>query len=195
VSLLATIEDFEQGGLYGHPDGRDTYGRYVMFGMRVTELSHRFAPNGQKLAIWGCGWGYLVDEAVTLGYDAYGFDAAAYAINKGKAELPQIASRLFVRDALVASDVDAARGDAGIHGNRSFALLVTEELLTSMSDAEIAVTLPLLRGISQANLLHIVSISAGNPTEDSRCNWKTAAEWVALLEPPDVAVDPQGAQL
>lgn len=192
MSLLATQADFEQGGLYGYSDGRGTYQRYPFFQERVSTLKGRFAPSGQTLAVWGCGWGYLVDMLVTAGYDAYGFDASQYAINRGQAFLPGIASRLFLRDALNAADADAARGDAGIHGNRSFALLVTEDLLTCMSDAEIQTCLTNLRGISQANLLHIVSLDAGNPNQDSRCTWKTGAQWTALLSPPDVVADVNG---
>lgn len=161
-------------------------------------LNQRFAPNGQKLAVWGCGLGYFVDDLVTLGYDAFGFDLEATAIADGQVEMPQIAARLFVRDCTVAADVDAARGDAGIHGNKSFDLMVTEDLLTCLTDEEIAVALPLLRGTSQANLLHIITpaqdVAANQAKADPRLNWKTRAEWLALLSPPDVCVDPNGNQ-
>lgn len=194
MSLLATQADFEGGGagaLYNNP----IYYEYPFFQERIDALKGRAAPNNQRLAIWGCGWGYLVQLAVTAGYDAYGFDASSYAITKGQAVLPSIANRLFVRDALVSADVTAAKSDAGIKGHNNFALLVTEDMLTCMSDTEISTTLPLLRGICASNLLHILSVADGggiNP--DPRINWKTKAQWAALLEPPDVCVDPNGVQ-
>lgn len=188
-----------RGGLYGYLDDPSSwYQHWAIFAERVTQLSHRFAPNGQKLAIWGCGLGYLVDEAVTLGYDAYGFDVEPTAISDGQAEMQGIAARLFVRDCTVAADVTAAKSDAGIHGNKSFDLLMTEDLLTCITDAEISVALPLLRGISQANLLHLLTptnpIAANQAKADSRLTWKTKAQWAALLEPPDVCVDANGVQ-
>jgi hypothetical protein len=203
VSLLAARQDFEPANptegasaLYYVP-GMDTAYHYgsmaATFQARIDALKGRFAPNNQKLAIWGCGWAWLVSFAVTAGYDAYGFDASSYAVTKAKAMFPAISSRIFQRDALIATDVTAAKNDAGIHGNTRFALLVTEELLDVMSDAEIAVTLPLLRGICSSNLAHIVtSTSDVDPPRDPRVNWKDYAAWKALLSPPDVVVGTAG---
>ena len=200
MSLLATAADVEptptQGptALYYQPaDGSGYRIDYPFFQARVNALKQRLAPSGQKVAVWGCGWGSLVNLAVSAGYDAYGFDASAYAITRGKALLPSIAARLFQRDALVASDVTAAKTDAGISGNRQFALLVTEDVLACMSDAEISSTLPLLRGISSTNLLHMVTPldpwAQAHGLSDSRINWKTDAQWKALLAPPDQVYD------
>lgn len=201
MSLLATREDFEPANptegaaaLYYDKQTLGGYGETMgeCIQMRIDALKGRFAPNNQKTAIWGCGWGWLVNLAVTAGYDAYGFDASSYAINKGKSLYPSIANRLFLRNALTAADVTASKSDAGIHGQTRFTLLVTEDLLDVMSDAEINTTLPLLRGISQANLLHIVTPSGVGTNPDPRINWKTAAQWHALLSPPDVVTDPLG---
>lgn len=194
MSLRLTQAE-RQGGLYGYPaDSSTWYQRYAIFQTRVDELIGRFAPNNQKLAIWGCP-GYLVDFAVTAGYDAYGFDIEPDAIAFGQSECPNVANRLFVRDATSSADTDASRGDAGLHGNQRFALLVTEDLLTCLTDAEIGIALPLLRGICTSNLLHILSITDdGGMNLDPRINWKSKAEWLALLTPPDVCVDPRGVQ-
>lgn len=188
MSLLATQADFEGGGagaLYTNP----TYEQYPFFQQRINALIGRFAPNNQKLAIWGCGWGYLVQLAVNAGYDAYGFDASSYAINKGKTVNPGIAARLFIRDALVSTDVTAAKSDAGIHGKSNFALLVTEDMYPCFSDTEIQTSLPLLRGICSSNLLHLVTCGDGLADCDPRCNWKTIDAWRAIFCPPDVVGD------
>jgi hypothetical protein len=89
MSLLATQQDFEPANatesasaLYYQPaDGSGCVIDFPYFQARIDSLKGRFAPNNQKLAIWGCGWGSLVNLCVTAGYDAYGFDASAYAIS------------------------------------------------------------------------------------------------------------------
>jgi len=184
------------------------YADSPLFQGRVNELSRRFAPSGQKLLIVGCGFGYLVDKAVTLGYDAWGIDASAYAINRGKEVLPAIASRLIVADALVDAQVKAAATAAGIPGaNPRFELLVTEDLLTCLTDTEVTTALTVLRGRSRTNLLHIVTCIRPDwwpetteaerrardlATRDPSMNWKTLTEWRAILTPPDVVMDSQG---
>lgn len=205
MSLLAAQPDFEpanaaQGAtaLYYQPaDGSGYSNAFPFFTDRINAIKGRAAPNNQKLAIWGCGWGQLVNLAVAAGYDAYGFDASTYAIARGKATQPAaIGARLFQRDALVAADLTASIKDAGIRGGGSkFALLVTEDLLTCMSDAEIQTALPLLRGAATANLLHLVSLLDTTTQQDPRINWKSAADWKALLSPPDVVADQTGTVL
>lgn len=205
MSLLAVRQDFEPANpeegasaLYYGADGSGYEAMAATINLRIASLRQRYAPAGQKLAIWGCGWGWLVNLAVTAGYDAYGFDASSYAITTGKTKFPAVASRLFLRDALVAADVTASRGDAGLHGAQRFALLVTEDLLECMSDAEIATTLPLLRAACTANLGHIVTpLDPWGQAHgaDQRVNWKTYAEWKALLTPPDVVLSALGEEV
>lgn len=187
MSLWATAADFEQGGpgaLYANPP----YSRYPFFQTRIDELKQRFAPTGQKLLIVGCGFGYLVDDAVTAGYDAYGIDNA-YAIGKGKTLLPQIAARLIVADALTAATLDSAAQTAGLKHNAKWALLVTEDVLPCMSDAEVQTALTNLRARCSTNLLHLVTCGDGGSRCDPRINWKSIDAWRAVLCPPDVVGD------
>lgn len=186
LMLIASREDFEpateietQSALYTQ------YQRYPFFAERVAQIRGRFAPNNQKVAVWGCGFGYLVELLVAEGYDAFGFDASAYAINRGKVLIPSISTRLFVRNALVSGDMTPARRDAGLPGAQRFPLLVTEDMLTCLTDAEISTALANLRGISSANLLHIVTLLDPTAGRDPRINWKTLDQWRALLCPPD----------
>lgn len=185
MALPATAADFEQGGLYGPTP----YHEYPFFQERIDALRGRFAPNGQKLAIWGCGYGYLVNLAVQVGYDAFGFDVSSYAINKGKQLLPAISNRLFVRDALSAQDVANSRKDAGLKGNQKFALLVTEDLLSVLTDSEVTTAVGNLRVSALSNLLHIVSPLNPEDNQDPRLNWKTIPEWLAIVAPPDFVYD------
>lgn len=196
MSLLATRADFEPAdstegasALYYQPaDGSGYRADYPFFQVRAGHLKKHQAPAGQKVAIWGCGWGSLVKLAVEAGYDAYGFDGSSYAIERGRAVHPEIAARLFLRDATTATDVDLSRADAGLHGQARFALLVTEDMLSCMPDAEIAIALSLLRGAGAA-LVHVVTPAAGpEGARDARLNWKPQDEWASLVA-PDALVD------
>lgn len=188
MSLFATAADFEQGGagaLYANPP----YSRYPFFQTRIDALKQRFAPTGQKLLIVGCGFGYLVDDAVTAGYDAWGIDCA-YAIGKGQQLLPAIASRLLVADALTASTLDTAAATAGLKGHTpKWPLLFTEDVLPCMSDTEVQTALTNLRARCSTNLVHLVTPGDGGPECDARINWKTITGWRTVLCPPDVVGD------
>ena len=193
MSLLASRADFEPANptegataLYYQPaDGSGYRVDFPFFQTRVDNLKTLYPPTGQTLAIWGCGFGATVNLAQQAGYNAYGFDASSYAITRGKALIPAIAARLFVRDALVSQQVSAARGDAGLKGQTKFALVVTEDMLTCMSNTEISTALPLLRGIvASGPLLHVLTVLDPTvPTRDARLNWKTPAQWKPLLTP------------
>lgn len=209
MSLLATRQDFEpvdemEGATalyYDSQTGASYFtdpGMIETFRLRIESLRGRFTPNNQKLAIWGCGPGRLVSLAVTAGYDAHGFDASQWAITRGGEMYPAIASRLHLRNATVSADMTPARRDAGLQGAQRFALLLTDDLFTCLTDTEITTALPLLRAICSANLGHIVT-----PLDpygqahgaDQRVNWKTAEQWKTLLSPPDLVLDANGMAL
>lgn len=196
MALLASAALFEQpDGLYWHPVTNTGYREYPYFAERVDALRQRFAPNGQVSLVVGCGWGYLVNQAVAAGYDAYGIDASSYAIDKAKALFPAIASRFVLGDALTAAGMDAVSAAAGLHGNPPrFDLLITEDFLECLSDAEIATGLPLWRARCRTNLAHIVTPNDGSNL-DPRINWKTIDQWKAIVSPPDVLIGPNGEQI
>lgn len=184
MSLIATAADFEQGGLYDPP-----YHRYPFFDARAATLHGRFVS--QKMLVAGCGYGYLVDDLVTAGFDAYGVDASAYAISKGQTLLPAISARLAVADALNGASLDTAGKAFGLKGQQRWPLLVTEDMLTCCSDAEIATALTNLRARATA-LGHIVTIlDTAGEARDARINWKTLADWKQLVA-PDVCLDSNG---
>lgn len=177
---LATAEDFE--GLA--PQALYTaYRRYPFFAERATAINARYTTKVKAL-VAGCGYGYLVDELVKLGWDAWGIDASAYAITKGKAELPAIATRLIQADAGNASQMSAVRTAAGLTGNRRFGLIVTEDILPVCTDAEANTILQQLRAnlVAGGPMLHI--ITPGNPADPAKfapLNWKSVAQWRALI--------------
>jgi len=199
VSLLATPADFEPANeneganaLYYRPhDGSGYDHQAEYFNARIAWLKSFAPPTNQKIAVWGCGWGTLVKLAVEAGYDAFGFDAADYAVTKGKGVHAPHAGRLFKRDALLSGDTTGSKRDAGLKGQAKFAVVVTEDLLTCMGDNEILTTLPLLRSIA-TTCAHMITPedpwASENGLNDFRINWKPPADWKAMLA-PDVVFD------
>ncbi len=176
MALLADASRFE-GGWY------TTYQRYPFFAERAAWI-HAQVPAG-KLLIAGCGPGYLVDELVKLGRDAWGIDAAPYCASRFV--LP---ARIMQADSLVRSQLAAVRSFAGLQGNARFAALVTDDLLACFTDAEVTIAVNESRRIATV-VLHIVTCSKANDVPGSRnpeLNWKTHAQWAALAA-PDLVYD------
>jgi cyclopropane fatty-acyl-phospholipid synthase-like methyltransferase len=186
MARIASAADFEQGGLY------TAYRRYPFFAERADFLTRRYPELGTVLVV-GCGWGYLVDELETRGWDAWGADASAYAIARGQAELPHLEGRLFRADVTDARHLDLLmrRTDPPID---RFDLVVTEDLLPALDDDEIARALAALRGVGRT-LVHIVT-----PGDDrggarhSDLNWKPIAAWRSLLA-PDAVLDAETGEV
>src|ERR1044072_3702490 len=77
----------------------DNYQRFPFFAERANIIASRFATNIGKIVVFGCGFGYLVDELVQRGYDAWGLDGADYARNKAAEVLPfASANRVVLAD-------------------------------------------------------------------------------------------------
>lgn len=195
MGLLASSDLFQSStGLYWDPTTGIGYSDYEFFRLRVESLKTRFAPNGQALLLAGCGFGYLVRRARALGYNAWGCDASAWAVGQAPAD---VSAYVRQADVLVAAQLDAVAAAAGLHGNPPrWDLLVTEDLLECLTDAEIAAALPLLRARCRANLAHIVTPfdqwAHDHGLEDPRVNWKTYEQWKAIVSPPDVVIGQNG---
>jgi hypothetical protein len=170
--IVANPKTFESPhGLYW--DGQQGYHRYDYFARRAASLDALLPPG--PILVVGCGFGYTVDELIKIGRPAYGVDASAWAIQCGRAECPNVASRLYVGDALTTTGFQAIPG---------VAFVVTDDLVPCLEDAEIAVGAPIWRGLGPVT--HVITTTDHMSTEgrersDARLNWKTMAEWAAML--------------
>ncbi len=184
MAELATQARFENGSWYSQ------YRNYPFFADRAAWV-HAQIPTG-KLLVAGCGPGYLVDELVNLGRDAWGLDAAGYCASRFV--LP---ARIMQADSLVRSQLAAVRSFAGLQGNAKFAGLVTDDLLPCFSDAEVAIAVTESRRIANV-VLHIVTCSKAGDVPGSRnpeLNWKLHSAWAALAAPDKVYDTETGAVL
>lgn len=187
MAVMATATRFEQGAWYSD------YTRYPFFAERAAWVSAQ-TPSPDKIGVAGCGWGFLVDELVSLEREAYGFDAASYATAKaGIAISPQIAQRVVTANALTRSQMTGFRTNTvKMSGSTPIPLVVTEDLLPCLTNAEVTTVLAELRRIS-AKLCHIVTcarpaspgsttVLAGDLTNRlGELNWKAHADWKTLV--------------
>lgn len=177
--MLIASDALFNGGWYGRAN--DGYQHYPFLDRNADAF--RGALGNTDLLIAGCAFGYTVQYLTDLpAYtaSAYGFDASAWAISQAQAEVPAVAARLMVADALSASDMDAARLMVVGHGARKVPLVVTEDMLPCLTDAEIPAALANLRAISNT-LAHIVTLDGPGADHATGLNWKSAAEWRALI--------------
>lgn len=203
MAVMASTARFEQGGWYS------SYGRYPFFAERAKWADGQTAA-GNKIGVAGCGWGYLVDELRKLNRDAYGFDAASYATAKWTGIRPTEPSRVVVASALTRTQMTSFRSTTvGMAGSALIPLIVTEDLLPALADAEVTTALTELRRIA-TKLIHVctcaasqydmmtrqqrATLSVADRTTAERTadatdvavrsadfNWKTHAAWKALV--------------
>lgn len=187
MSRLATARDFgldgEPGVLYTQYDPA-----YPFLIERAATIRGKFANKTNRILIVGCGMGTLVNELTNAGYtNVWGSDASQYIIDQGKAAFPAISSRLLVADALnnagnALPSMTGVRRAAGLTGNNRFALCITDDLLTVMSNAEIVTALTVLRATA-STLVHVLWPKLTDGTvQDPSLNWKTVpSEWQAVI--------------
>jgi SAM-dependent methyltransferase len=157
MSRLATAADFEglqPGALYTE------YRRFSFFAARADFIAARWPVSVGRVLVVGAGYGYLVDELLIRGYDAWGLDAAAYAIGKAQEKLSVGASnRVLLGNMATRGDVNAAKNAMGLGNNARVGLLVTEDVLTTCANQqEATVALTELRRHG-TNYLHILTCS------------------------------------
>lgn len=163
------------------------YWDFPQFNQRAVDALARYGQ-GRTMLVIGCGPGYMVNWLQVGGGNAYGIDGSAYAINRGKTEMPSIAQRLVQGDAMNAANMDAMRALAGIRGGQRFFVGITEDILPVLSDAEITALLVQARRCC-TNLLHIITCDHPESQHCTQLNWKTPAQWRALLGPTDIIYD------
>lgn len=174
MARLATVEDFENGPMYSN------YHRYPFFAQRADLIRQRY-PNAVRILVAGCGYGFLVDELIQRGVNAWGVDASVYATGKAAVVLSTNARPRVLRgNCAVRTDMDAVKSAAGLRTNQRFDLVVQEDLLPCCdTDAEVQAVVTELRRLGP--VLHLVWTHQDGDTHTLPLLWYTAAEWRARL--------------
>jgi len=190
MSKIGTLADF---GLGAGPftDNRmytqyEPTAKYLVD--RAANIRGRFATLSTTILVAGCGIGVLVKLFKDLGYtNVWGCDFSTELINYGKTLYPDIASRLLVANCLNNSgnalpSMTGVRRAAGLSGNNRFTLCITDDMLTCMSNAEVATCLTVLRATA-TTLFHVLwPIDPAATTQDPSLNWKEVPQgWQATI--------------
>lgn len=180
----------------------DDYRRFPFFAERAAFIASRWPTSVGKVCVFGCGFGYLVDELVQRGYDAWGVEMADYARNKAAEVLPfASASRVVLANMANRAALSAVRTAAGLTGNQRFGLAVSEDVLPVCTDeAEAQLGLAECRRIVSTTVgrfLHFITCTnPQNPDDlDARLPgllWRSPAQWRAIIGPGDVIVNAEG---
>lgn len=181
MALIATQADYEGGeGVAWYFDpakavGELDYRDGPHFNSRVGFLQGRVSSG--KILIAGCGYGYLVKRFVALGLDAWGCDASDWCVTQGSSVAP---GRIVKADITNRTQLASVLTAAGLRSNQRFAAIVTEDVLTCLTDAEITAALTELRRISSV-LFHIVTAVEVEAQRNPAFNWKTPLEWKQVV--------------
>lgn len=177
---LASAADFIDGPMYSE------YRHFECHAERA-ELLTELYPVGSVLVV-GCAWGFVVQELLDRGWDAWGIDASEWAVSMAYVSIDAPARVLF-GNATDPADMDAACARAGVE---RFDLAVTDDILPALTDAEIQ------RGVTQCrrvarNVLHCVTPKPASETT-LELNWKPIGVWRELLA-PDLVRDEETGQV
>lgn len=181
---------FDQLYYNGNPQGYTRYGRDMWmgrftFGQFADDLMARATARGLSLAskrvlIVGCAYGFTVEELRARGVNAFGMDISPYAI----AQVPaSVAAHVSVGDMRIRSDLNSMRSLAGLGGNQKFDLIVDEDALTSLSDADAVTACNEMR---RAGAFVAHRLTVHNLEQPHDYNIKSLAAWKALCDTGNV---------
>lgn len=152
-----------------HNAGYSTYKRWYHdgsnnFDLMAVDVLNRYAVGNKRILEIGCAKGFLVEDLVNRGIDAYGVDVSSYAIS---AASPSISSRLTVADIRIGQSTFLED-----FNNNYFSLIIGMNMLCCFSDAEITAMVTELNRISSDQFY---VISENSPT--TFYNSKTIQDW------------------
>jgi len=159
MGLLASWEDFENGGLYSR------YRRYPFFATRAEYLDKY--PG--TILVVGCGWGFLVDELRKRGREAWGVDLSDYAIMSASREVPDVIGYILQGD---------ARRDLSV-GPGQFDVTISEDMLTVMDNPGEMLRVHREMVKVSDTVIHLVTFDHPHKseTQDKRVRWHDRLWW------------------
>jgi len=159
MSILASWEDFENGGMYSR------YHRFGFFSDRADFLE-RFPGT---VLVLGAGWGYLVDELRSRGREAWGCELSDYALRSAHREVPKAYPYIVKADAGSVKQLKKV-------GPGHFDVAVTEDLLQLSSSEKEADRFDRVAKVIADKVVHCVSFVEEDVGLDERMLWRTR-EW------------------
>ncbi len=146
-----------------------------------------------KIAIAGSGWGHSIKALRDAGRDASGFDASSYASLKYVTLEAGQAGRNATASVLNATQMtNYRRNTAGLSGSTKIPLMVSEDMLPCLTDAEVTTALTRMRD-NATKVIHVVTCAVASDADplvvragdlDARVSemlWLTHQAWYARI--------------
>lgn len=137
------------------------YHKYEFFKTRANKIANLYPNKETSILIAGCGFGYLVEELLELGYEkVYGFDASNYALDK---VLSDFRYRVMKGNILYPQNLQAICNFVGVD---KFDLAITEDCLPcAWDEKEAQVMIDNLQNVSYEQF-HIITCGLEKDVED-----------------------------
>jgi len=194
------------------------YNRYVLYPEMLKRaqffISHFGLTAADRVLVVGCGFGWTVEALQDLGIEAIGTDISSYIFNvKDQTEDAEVADAITAvglnptsgegllhfnrlrapkRTNAIILNEDSASPASRNRVKRAFSsdptLIITEDLVTSLSDAECLQLQNLIAAYATQRICHFVTEFA-NPNPPFLFNSKSIVEWKALFPTSTIIAD------
>jgi hypothetical protein len=194
------------------------YNRYVLYPEMLKRaqffISHFGLTQTDRVLVVGAGFGWTVEALVDLGIEAIGADVSAYIQNnKGTSEDSEVAEAISAvglnpaagegllhfnrlrstqRTKANILNEDSSNNASRNRVKRAFSsditLIITEDLVTSLSDAECTQVQGFIEAYATQRICHFVTEFA-NPDAPFFFNSKSLAEWKVLFPTSTIIAD------
>lgn len=143
-------------------------------------VSQGIDPSGEKVLIVGCAYGYTIEYLVdNWNVDAYGMDVSSWAVNQADTAT-SYGGRIYQGDITANNAVkDIQKATPG----GKFAVIMTESVLSCLTDAEAQTATDQCRNEAQQTAVHRVWSTDGSDINTDYYNGKSLAEWQSLCDP------------
>ncbi len=152
----------------------------------IAALESKGLVQGQRIALVGCGFGWMAERFNELGYGPIANGTSAGRIvSVDTSTWIQANKAANAVVPILNSDINGATGRRALKAalgsnNQIIDWSISEDVLPVLTDLECAPFASALRQLS-TNVAHWVSV--GTVSVDPRLNWKTLEQWKALMSP------------
>lgn len=133
---------------------------------------------GQKIALIGAAYGFIAEDWIASGLSVVAVDTSTY-IQSTKGTNATLT--ILNESGLTTASRNNILSAAGLANSAKFDWVITEDVLGVLSDNECTTLAVALRKFA-VKVAHWVSVTQGS-VSNANLNWKTLAQWKALMTP------------
>jgi len=144
----------------------------------LTALQTKGITKGQKICLLGAGFGWVAEDWVAQGWTPLiAVDTSTYIASRKATEATVT---IYDYDITTGSGRNAIKQALGVTGNNKVNWMISEDVLPILSDTECGQLDGWMHDLG-TNVAHWVSVLNAGSNQDVRLNWKTLAQWKALM--------------